>query len=204
MTETVFIIDDEIETQQSLRWLVESWGYTVETYSDADSFFSAYSSARIGCLILDVLMPVTTGFELQKKLKEYQIDLPIIFISGHADIPMAIHAIKTGSIDFLTKPINKQLLLEAINKAINHHLDITHKKLKKESLVKLVNELTPREHQVMMLMTEGNPTKLIAKTLDISQHTAELHRAKVMKKMKVKTIGELVNLVVKNNILMNR
>jgi FixJ family two-component response regulator len=207
MKKIIFIIDDEEDSRNALGWLIESWGYTVQTYADAEIFLATYKSNNFeqsGCLILDVMMPHITGFELQKELKRRSIELPIIFISGHGDIPMALHAMKTGSIDFLTKPINKQSLLEAINQAIKMHTQLVDKHKQKEAGMALVEKLTPREHEVMLLMIQCKPTKTIANTLNISLHTAELHRAKVMKKMKTKTLMDLIQLAVKYDLFINK
>ncbi len=192
---TVFIVDDDREVTDSLLWLIESVGYQVEVFYDPQTFLDNYDQCS-GCLVLDVRMPEISGLELQEILKEKKITLPIIFITGHGDIPMAVRAMKLGAMEFLTKPVNNQILLETINKAIK--LDQKQKKdiVEHEKIKARFQRLTPREKEVMKLMVKGNLTKIIADKLGISPNTAELHRAKVMKKMEVKAIAELVTLAV--------
>lgn len=193
---TIYIVDDEPSVLKSLQCLIESVGYRVKTFSNAHDFIETYTSNNPTCLIIDVRMPIISGLELQKYLKEKNIDIPIIFISGHGNIPMAVDTIKNGAIDFLTKPINNQNLLETINKAIKQDI-IKHNKYQEcAQMNALVNSLTKRELEIMTLMVKGKMTKHIANTLSISPNTVDQHRMKVMNKMNVKCIAELVNKVI--------
>lgn len=197
---TVFIVDDDKEVTESLLWLIESVGYQVEVFHNPQVFLERYEQ-RPGCLVLDVRMPEMSGLELQETLKEKNITLPIIFITGHGDIPMAVRAMKSGASEFLTKPVNNQILLETINKAIKFDHKLRESRLENAKLAARFERLTPREKEVMMLMVKGKLTKVIADKLGISPNTAELHRAKVMKKMEVKALAELVTLVVSTQLL---
>lgn len=189
------IIDDDQEVTASLCWLIEPLGYQVITYSSATSFLETLVAEQANCLILDIRMPEITGFELHEILKARGINLPIIFITGHGDISMAVHAMKEGAINFLTKPINNQALLETINKAIRQDMKRRIENENSALIMSRVNKLTPREYEVMSLIVKGRLSKLIADDLKISLSTVEFHRAKVMKKMQVKTIAELASVV---------
>lgn len=198
---TVAIIDDDPEVTASLSWLIESVGYKVKTYTEVEGFLTTLTHESPNCLILDIRMPVMSGFELQEILKTKRTNVPIIFITGHGDIPMAVHAMKEGAINFLTKPINNQILLETINKAVRQNLSQREQEEKTIQIIKRVQRLTPREHEVMCLMVKGKLTKTIADQLNISQSTVELHRSKVMKKMEVSSFAELVSLSIKYETL---
>ncbi len=194
----VFILDDEEEVARSLRWLIESVGYRTQLYYRSNDFLMAYQAHQRGCLVVDIRMPHISGLELQIILNKNNINLPIIFITGHGDIAMAVRAMKAGAVDFLTKPLNNQVLLESINKAIQ--LDAkTHSELKlSHEVTQREERLTPREREVMELMLMGKLTKAIAYQLNISTHTAEIHRSRVLRKMNVKSLAELISLVIKN------
>lgn len=197
---TVYIVDDDKEVTDSLCWLIESVGYKVKIFHNPQKFLSDYEH-QPGCLVLDVRMPEMSGLELQEVLKERQIKIPIIFITGHGDIPMAVRAMKYGATEFLTKPVNNQVLLETINKAIKLDTKQREQEIENAKVLARFDRLTPREREVMELMVKGKLTKVIADNLGISPNTAELHRAKVMKKMEVKALAELVTLAVSNNIV---
>ena len=181
----IFILDDEAEVARSLRWLIESVGYNTQLYTKADKFLASYQMEQAGCLIVDMRMPHMSGLELQSILIKRNITLPLIFITGHGDIAMAVQAMKAGAVDFLTKPINNQMLLESINKAIQLDAKLRSKQEISTKVIKREKTLTPREREVMSLMIMGKLTKTIAHQLNISIHTAEIHRARVMKKMNV-------------------
>jgi len=191
----VVIIDDDHEVTSSLRWLLESMQYQVDTYSRIEPFLTTLSSKKQpNCLILDIRIPGMSGLELHDILKKQGIKVPIIFITGHGDISMAVEAIKEGAINFLTKPINNQILLETINKAVKQDAFHRDQEEKTAKFFTRVKRLTPREQEVMYLMVMGKLTKTIADELGIRQGTAELHRANVMKKMEVTSFAELVSL----------
>jgi len=192
-TPTVFVIDDDQALCQSLRWLLESVGLQVETYNSGTSFLEKYDAERRGCLLIDIRMPGMSGLELQEQLISRHNLIPIIFITGHGDVPMAVRAMKAGAVDFITKPFNDQLLLELIQKAIAQDLnrpDIHQQRQYAERM----GQLTTRELEIMKLVVNGKLNKVIAHELGISIKTVELHRAHVMQKMQVKSLAELVKI----------
>lgn len=191
---TVYLVDDDDKITQSLIWLLESVNYKVKSYHSADEFLDKYKEEAPTCLVLDIRMQGMTGLELQEELTKRKIDIPIIFITGHGDIPMSVRAMKQGAVDFLTKPINSQQLLEAVNKAIQSQTTKDKQARKRDALATLVKQLTARENEVMVLMVKGMTTKAIAKKLDLSTNTVEVHRARVLKKMKVDSVAELIHL----------
>jgi len=191
----ITIVDDDSEILNSLKWLLESVGHQTETYSNPQVFLDAMAPDEISCLILDVRMLNLSGLELQEELIKSGADIPIIFISGHSDVPIAVRALKNGAFDFLTKPVNNQKLLESINRAIKYDKAQKTHLGKKERILEREQKLTPRERETMVLMVNGKLSKVIAHELSITQSTVEAHRANVMKKMQAKTFAELVYLV---------
>jgi len=191
---TVFVIDDDQAMRNSLKWLIESVGVPVESFGSADEFLAQYYPGRAGCLVLDVRMPGMSGLELLEYLAEKSIHIPAVIITGHGDVPMAVRAMKSGAIDFIEKPFNDEALLDAIRRAIafeeqqrgfhSEHLQIRQR----------VSHLTPREHEVMKMVTEGKSNKEIANTLGVSAKTIEAHRARVMEKMQAGSLAELVRM----------
>ncbi len=190
---TVFIIDDEQEVRDSMKWLLQSGGFKAEVYPDALSFLEEYADEK-GCLILDVRMPKMTGLELQAILLERKIKLPIIFITGHGDIDMAVRAMKLGAVDFLTKPVNHQLLLETVNKTIHRYYEESQDDQAKEKILAQYQQLTPREKEIFLYIIYGKLNKVIAYELSISVNTVEIHRGNIMRKMNAKTLAELVRM----------
>lgn len=198
---TVFVVDDDDAMSKSIRWLIESVGLNVKIFPNAKEFLDGYQHSDSGCLILDVRMPGMSGLELQQQLKEHSIHLPIIFITGHGDVPMAIKAMKAGAFEFLTKPFNDQTLLDSINKAIEVDISKRQEYAEIDDIAKRMARLTPREIEIMNLVVVGKLNKVIAGQLDISPKTVELHRAKIMEKMRARSLAELVRLVITYNNL---
>lgn len=198
---TVWVVDDDKAVLESLQWLMESVGYTVKTFTKAKDFLTAYEPIRIGCLVVDVRMQGMSGLELQENMHNRGIKIPVIFITGHGDVSMAVRAMKAGAMEFLSKPVNNQILLESVNKAIVQDIEIKKQAKRNAHAIALAKTLTPREYEVMTLMVAGKLNKVIAYDLGISLSTVELHRAKVMKKMRVKSLAQLVRLVMANNLL---
>lgn len=193
----VYVIDDDEEVAKSLKWLLMSVNYQVEICLTPEEFLNVYKKTTKCCLILDVRMPFMSGLQLQEVLIKRGISIPIIFMSGHADVSMAVKAMKCGAVDFLIKPINDNQLLEIVHKTISK-LDATLEiENDKKQYLSLVDSLTPREREVMELMVQGNLSKQIAYNLGISANTVEIHRAKVVKKMHVKSLAQLVSLATK-------
>jgi FixJ family two-component response regulator len=197
----VYIIDDDQAMVESLSWIIESIGLKVRTYLRPQEFLNEYDPQQHGCLLLDVRMPGMSGPELQLKLSDDGLPaLPIIFISGHGDVPLAVRVMKAGAIDFLTKPFNDQVLIESINKALR--LDKSNREKRQENAQARAKFalLSPREVQVLQGIVAGKPNKVVSAELKISLKTVEAHRASVMKKMGVKSVPELVKLVLANSI----
>ena len=191
---TVFIVDDEPDVRAALRLLIKSVGYTVECFESADQFFQQFKPDRKGCLILDVRMPGMSGIDLQEKLAGMETLLPIIMISGHGEIPMAVKAVQNGAIDFLQKPFSDQQLLDRISQAmeINNKRHTTHD-IRQDAQDKY-DSLTPRESEIFAEVVAGKLNKIIAYELNISTRTVEIHRAKAMEKMEAKNLSELINM----------
>jgi FixJ family two-component response regulator len=179
---TIFIIDDEPAVRDALSMMIEQEGFKVKTYVGGETFLADYQQEVLGCAIIDVRMPAMTGLELHKEMSKRNILLPIIFLTGHGDIPMSVSAIKSGATDFLTKPVTREKLLASIRPAIIE----SEKKLSQAASVKeaksLVDSLTEREREVMILAINGFPNKEIARRLNISHRTVEIHKSKIMHK----------------------
>jgi FixJ family two-component response regulator len=197
----VYVVDDDQAMVESLSWVIESVGLKAKTFIRAQEFLDNYDPHQPGCLLLDVRMPGMSGPELQTKINELGSPaLPIVFISGHGDVPLAVRVMKAGAIDFLTKPFNDQVLLESINKALR--IDkINREKLEESAQAEAKFALlSHREVQVLQGIVAGKQNKVISAELNISLKTVEAHRASVMKKMGVKSVPELVKLVLTNSV----
>ncbi len=196
MTEqTVYIIDDDEAVRDSIKELVESVNLNAEIFESAKSFLDIFTTDITGCLVIDIRMAKMSGLALQEQLKEIGAKLPIIFITGHGDVDMAVKALKSGAVDFIQKPYHDQNLLDSINDALE--LDNRNRNLSqhKDTLDKYVEKLTTREHQVMDLLSQGHTSKMIGKKLDISSRTVEVHRLHILQKCKVKSITQLLYLL---------
>src|SRR3990167_1396798 len=200
MDPIVYVVDDDQAMVESLSWIIESVGLRVKTYVRAQDFFDEYKTKQHGCILLDVRMPGMSGPELQFKLNEQGATLPIIFISGHGDVPLAVRVMKAGAIDFLTKPFNDQILIESINKALR--IDKANREKRQESAQARAKFalLSPREIQILQGIVAGKPNKVISAELKISLKTVEAHRASVMRKMSVRSVPELVKIVLTNSM----
>src|SRR5688572_7695577 len=197
----VYVVDDDQAMVESLSWIIQSVGLKVKTYTRPQDFLQEYDANQHGCLLLDVRMPGMSGPELQAKLlNETTMTLPIIFISGHGDVPLAVRVMKAGAIDFLTKPFNDQVLLESINKALE--VDLVNRERQQENARAEAKFalLSAREVQVLQGIVAGKQNKVISAELNISLKTVEAHRASVMKKMGVKSVSQLVRLVLTNSV----
>jgi FixJ family two-component response regulator len=191
---TVFVVDDDQEVRRSLKWLIESVGLRVETYPSAPKFLDAYDPADPGCLVLDVRMPGMSGIELQEKLNAQHIDIPIVFITAHGDVPMAVRAVKSGAIDFVEKPFNDQVLLDCIQTALDEDTRNRRQWSERAEVIERLAPLTRRERQVMNMVAAGMTNKEIAVHLKVSRKTIEAHRANLMKKLEVDSVAEIVQL----------
>ncbi|MES9812064.1 MAG: response regulator transcription factor [Candidatus Thiodiazotropha sp.] len=200
---TVFVVDDDQAMRNSLKWLIESVSMQVETFESADAFIKSYYPGRSGCLLLDVRMPGMSGLELQEYLRANRIAIPVIIITGHGDVPMAVRAMKSGAVDFIEKPFNDELLLESIRYALA--LDVKQRDMQKQraEIATRLARLTPREHEVMVMVTNGKANKEIASSLGVSAKTVEAHRARVMEKMQANSLAELVRMAISANLTLS-
>ena len=194
----VFIVDDDEAVRQSTAWLIESIGLKVTTFTCADEFLENYNNES-GCIVMDVRMPGMSGLEAQEEMKNRGISLPLIFITGHGDVPMAVRALKRGAFDFIEKPFNDQLLLDAVQRGLKNNSEAMESLIQNESIDKRIASLTPREHEVMMRVTEGKPNKVIAHELNVSIKTVEVHRARMMEKMEAGSVAQLVKTTIQAN-----
>ena len=188
----IHIIDDDPSMQHYLRDLMTTISYKSETYDSATDFLSGYNQEGYGCLILDLRLPGISGLELHQQLSSHGIDLPVIMISGFGDISTAVKAMKAGVLDFLEKPFKGQDLLDLVHKAVNKHKTVRTKNTTQNKTIEKINSLTKREKEVMGHVVTGTLNKDIAKQLEISIKTVEVHRANVMDKMDVNSIADLV------------
>ena len=197
----VHIVDDDPSLRIAISRVLNASGYEVAAYDSAASFLSAIASARPGCILLDVQMPALNGLQLQQELTKLSRGWPIIFMTGHGDIPTSVRAIKAGAEDFLSKPVSQQVLLEAIERALVRHA-VTQQGLDQlRSLQSLIAELTPREAEVFSLMVRGKLNKQIAHQLGTSERTVKAHRAMVMQKLQVQSFAEAVSIAERVGLL---
>jgi two-component system response regulator FixJ len=190
----VFIVDDDDAVRKSLQLLFKTVGVNAEGFASGDEFLHAFDNDWLGCIVLDIRMPGTSGLEVQKILKARGCTLPIIFITGHGDVPMAVEAMQIGAFDFVQKPFRDQELMDRVQQALSHNAEhqeeAEHKRLATEHYA----TLTPRETEVMGCVVKGLANKVIAMDLEVSQRTVEIHRARVMEKMQARSLAELVRM----------
>jgi two-component system, LuxR family, response regulator FixJ len=192
---SVFIVDDDEAVRNSLRLLVKSVGLSATAMLSAREFLESYDPQQPGCLVLDVRMPGMSGLDLQQQLNLRGAVIPVIFITGHGDIPMAVEAMQQGAFDFLQKPFRDQDLIDRIQRALEKD-KLTRAELAERSRIReRRDQLTPREREVMALVTSGKPNKVMAADLGLSQRTVEIHRARVMEKMGASSLAHLVRMV---------
>lgn len=192
---TVFVVDDDEVICQSLSFLIEDVGVNVQTYGTAQDFLDAYDPGQPGCLVLDVRMPGMSGLELQSRLAERGIGLPVIFITGHADVLMVVHAMKAGAVDFIEKPFRDQILLDVIQKALELDVLARERRASQNAVESGLARLTPREHEVLNHVRAGEYNKVIAENLGLSQKTVEVHRSNIMRKLDAGSVVELITMV---------
>ncbi|MDR9423889.1 MAG: response regulator FixJ [Pseudomonadota bacterium] len=193
--QTVYVVEDDEAVRDSLELLLKSDGKPVQTYESANAFLKDYSDKMAGCIVLDIRMPGMDGMELQKKLNEKHSILPIIFVTGHGDVPMAVDAMKEGAVDFIQKPYREEALLEKIEAALEQDRDQRKSLDEKQEIIRRIKSLTPREREIMDRMIAGQANKVIAIELEISQRTVEIHRSRVMHKMGTHSLAHLVRMV---------
>ena len=193
---TVFIVDDDESIRHAMNLLLRSVGLNAEAYARGDDFLEHFDIERLGCLVLDIRMPGLGGLDLQKRLSALGSSMPIIFITGYGDVPMAVEAMQNGAFDFVQKPFRDQQLLEKINAALSRDRNDRIEQARRSDVAARRRKLTNREREVMELVVTGKPNKAIAFELGVSQRTVEIHRARVMEKMRARSLAELVRMSV--------
>jgi two-component system response regulator TtrR len=191
----IYVVDDDEAMRDSMTWLLEGEGYRVACFESAEAFLKARNDAMRGCIVLDVRMPEMSGLELHEKLDTLGSQLPIIFITGHGDVPMAVAALQRGACDFIEKPFHNEDLLSRVTRALELDSQLAARQKRTSAISHRLAQLTQREREVMQLVVTGKLNKQVADQLDISMKTVEAHRARVMEKMGVRTLAELVKAV---------
>jgi FixJ family two-component response regulator len=191
--QTVFVVDDDAAVRKSLARLLKSAGYHTETFASADEFLERWQADPVpGCVLLDILMPGLDGLQLQQKLQTSTHGIPIIFITGHGDIPSSVKAMKAGAVNFFPKPFNDEDLLKAVGEAIERDQRERTERAERDAVARLFETLTAREREVMALVVRGMLNKQIASALGASEKTVKIHRGRVMEKMNVQSVADLV------------
>ena len=191
---TVFVVDDDEPVRDSIGLLLDTVDIPHIAFESAQEFLDQYDSQTNGCLVLDIRMPGMSGLELQDHLQEHKNPIPIIFITGHGDIPMAVEAMKKGAVDFIRKPFRDQELLDRIQDALNQEAEIREHYADLEAVRARAADLTPREQEVFHRVADGQANKVVAIELEISERTVEIHRSQVMQKMKARNLAALVKM----------
>ncbi|WP_371195961.1 response regulator transcription factor [Glaciecola sp. SC05] len=197
----VYVVDDDEGIREGLSLLLETTGQASKVFSSALEFLEDYDNNLTGCLILDIRMPRMTGLDLQKKLKSLGSTLPIIFITGHGDIPMAVEAMRQGAVDFIRKPFREQDLLDSINQALSIDAGRSSEERDRSALIEKLALLSEREQEIFTRVARGDMNKVVAYELGISERTVEVHRSQVMKKLCVRTLAELVRIKLQEEAL---
>jgi two-component system response regulator FixJ len=191
---TVFIVDDDPAIRFAMQALMDSVNVNHEIFASGDEFLESVDDHRAGCLVLDIRMPGLGGLELQEELIKRGSTLPIIFITGHGDVPMAVDAMQKGAVDFIQKPFRDQDLLDRVREALRTDAERREEQQKHAEVSERLNRLTNREREVFDLVVTGKPNKVIAYELGVSQRTVEIHRARVMEKMQARSLADLVKM----------
>ncbi len=195
LMQTIYVVDDDEAMRDSMTWLLEGEGYRVTCFDSAESYLQARHDGMRGCLVLDVRMPEMSGLELHERLDMLGSTLPIIFVTGHGDVPMAVSALQRGACDFIEKPFHNADLLGRIQRALELDNQLAARRERDGAITHRLDQLTQREREVLDLVVTGKLNKQIADELNISMKTVEAHRARVMEKMGVRTLAELVKAV---------
>ena len=193
---TVYVVDDDPALRESLSYLLRSEGLRVRTFDSARSFLSEHERNTRGCLVVDVRMPEMSGLQLLEHLIAEGSELPVIVISGHGDVPMAVRALKCGALDFIEKPFGDQALLDRVHEALDEDRRRHAEQLQRDDIVRRMKRLTQRECEVMDRVAEGKPNKIIAEDLGLSPKTVEVHRARLMHKLEVDSLAQLLRIAI--------
>lgn len=191
-TPLVYIVDDDAAVRTSLAWLLSSVNIRTACFDGPEAFMKAYDADSISCLILDVRMPEISGFQLQERLKEIDADIPVIFVSGHGDIPMSVRALRNGAVDFLEKPYNSQQMLERIQVTLKSLIANRDARARRQQRQEKLNTLTAREREILEKVVQGASSKVIARDLKISVKTVDVHRASIKDKLGCHSTASLV------------
>jgi FixJ family two-component response regulator len=197
---TVFIIDDDASIRKSLSRLLRSAGYTAEAFPSAEDFLRREHFDGVGCIVLDVQMPGLSGMDLQEELSKADYHMPIIFITGHGNIPMSVQAMKKGAVDFLVKPFDDKELLQGVREALEKERKAKAERAEVHDILRRIEQLTPREHDVLRCVIAGMLNKQIALKLGIAEKTVKVHRGRIMEKLQANSVVELVRLAEKAGI----
>jgi FixJ family two-component response regulator len=197
----IFIVDDDIFVRRGLSLLLNSAGYLVETFGKVEDLLNAEDINAPGCILLDVFLGEESGLDFQEAIKNRFTNIPIIFLTGHGDIPMSVQALKNGAINFLQKPVNDKHLLNAIDEAIKNSQVLFNIQMEKNKCKSLVASLTPREAEILGFVIKGMLNKQIASELNIAEHTVKLHRGRITDKLGVKSVPEMIYIIQRSNIL---
>ena len=197
----VHLIDDDEGVRQAVAFLLATSGFAVRVYESADAFLEALDTVQAGCIVTDVRMPGMTGVELLRQLRERETGFPVIVITGHADVPLAVEAMKLGALDFLEKPFDDEALIAAVESAMGRHEQDARRSAEKVATMERIASLSARERQVLEGLVAGNPNKTIAFDLGISPRTVEIYRANVMTKMNAASLSDLVRMALLGGLL---
>jgi FixJ family two-component response regulator len=194
LTPSIFVVDDDEAVRESLRLLLRTMGHPAVTYASAAEFLAAHDPEQPGCAIFDVRMPGMSGLELQEELNRRGATVPVIFVTGHGDVPMAVEAMRNGAFEFLQKPFRDEDLMDCIRRALEKDRETRGQLAEHEGMRARLAALTPREREVLELVTAGKPNKIMAAELGVSQRTVEIHRAHLMEKMGANSLAQLVRM----------
>lgn len=198
---TVFVLDDDDAVRDALAALLASNGHAVKSYGSGEAFLADLRADFTGCVVLDVRMPGLSGLELQERLAEMQVRLPVIIVTGHGDLPMAVRAMKAGAVDFIEKPYREEAILESVREALSRGVKLQADAAAAEQLRENIERLTPREREVLEQVALGRPNKVVAYELGISARTVEIHRARVIEKLQARNLAHLVRLAIAAGIV---
>ena len=200
----VHVVDDDEAMRDSMAFLLRAENFQVQTYADATDFLNALPQIKAGCVVTDVRMPGMSGIELLQRLRELKVSVPVIVVSGHGDVPLAVEAMKTGALDFIEKPFDDDVFLRAVRMALSAHAVDSQRQAQKAAINSRLESLSNREREVLEGLVAGHPNKTIAYDLGISPRTVEIYRANVMEKMQARSLSDLVRMALVGGLLDRR
>ena len=203
-TDIVHVVDDDEAMRDSMAFLLRAENFQVQTYADATDFLNALPQIKAGCVVTDVRMPGMSGIELLQRLRELKVSVPVIVVSGHGDVPLAVEAMKTGALDFIEKPFDDDVFLRAVRMALSAHAVDSQRQAQKAAINSRLESLSNREREVLEGLVAGHPNKTIAYDLGISPRTVEIYRANVMEKMQARSLSDLVRMALVGGLLDRR